>query len=79
MFKINNSKISPKSTESPIFAVISETEFLQRLPGKNHPFQYSVLYYVYRGLKGFLNVSVWSCLTNPQKGKILPNGPPKHF
>ena len=68
-------KCHPKVPKSLFFAVISETEFLQRLVvGKNNYFQFSFLYYVYRGLKGFSNLSFWSYLRNPQKGKILANG-----
>ena len=38
-------------------------------------FSFLFFYYVYRGLKGFLNVSFRPCLTTPQKGKSLQMGP----
>ena len=66
------SKISAQNTEIPAFALISETESLQRLfVGKTFIFNLSVLYYVYRGLNGFMNISFRSYPQTPQKAKSL--------
>ena len=75
----NLTKIA-KTLFSRLISDIWETDFLQKLVvEKDIHFQFQCLYYVYRGLKGFLNVPFWSYLTKPPKDKILANGPPKHF
>ena len=51
--------MSPKSTEIPIFAAISETDFLQKLAVDKKPFiliSYASILCC-RGLKGFSSVS----------------------
>ena len=66
---------------SRLISDIWETDFLQKLVvEKDIHFQFQCLYYVYRGLKGFLNVSFWSYLTtNPQKAKSLQMDPQNTF
>ena len=46
---------------------------------KTYNFNFLFLCYVYRGLKGFMNMSFWSCLTNVQKSKIFANERAKHI
>ena len=51
-----------RGPQIPIVVVISDTDFfLQKLvvEKKNLNFQFLFLYYVYRGLKGFVNVPFW--------------------
>ena len=79
-FRANFPQYLTKIAKTPIFlgsvADIWETDFLQELVlEKDIHFQFQCLYYVYRGLKGFLNVSFWSYLTNPQKAKSLQMDP----
>ena len=64
-------KVHPNSTKTTADTVSPDTEFLQRW--------FVFILGFCRVLKGFLTISVWSYLTNPQKIKILANGPPKHF
>ena len=73
----NISKSSPQSTQTPIFTVISETEFLQRLfVGKNNQFQFFCFYTMFTGVwRDF-----WMCLSDltlqtPKSAKSLQMGP----
>ena len=83
-FRANISKNLTKIAKTPIFLGSFQTFekqiFLQHLVvEKDIHFQFQCLYYVYRGLKGFLNVSFWSYLTNPQKAKSLQMDPQNAF
>ena len=80
-FRANISKFLTKIAKLLLLiSDIWETDFLQKLVvEKTFVFNFLFLYYVYRVLKGFLNVSFWSYLTNPQKAKSLQVDPQNTF
>ena len=68
----DRSKFLPKSTDIPIFEVISETYVLPKLVVEK-PFIYKFLFYAM--FTGF-----WRALAYfPAKNKIFANRPAKHF
>ena len=74
MTKVCNS--SPKSTDIPIFAVASETDFLQKLAvEKSIDFELFCFYIIFTGVEGMFECVLLILPYKAPKGKILANGP----
>ena len=74
-------KISPQSPQTPIFTVISEAEFLQRLVvGRNKHFQFFCFYTMFIGVWS----DFWMCLSDltsqtPKRQNPFKTGPQNTF